>query len=350
LRSLVLVLALAGCGPSRPPTPTPAAPEPVHESDDGRYDAGRALLRRIGIIGASQTAGFGDGVALQRVLDAAILVEHECFDVSSSAHFLRPLDIGRAEVLATSLRQPTLVLAVDFLFWYAYGNKPLERREADLQIAFDLLESFGVPVLVGDLPDVAGASEQMIAPQQIPPPDQIDGLNRTIRAWADARESVVVLPLRAWTEQMRAEEPVALWGSRVEPRLREVMQWDGLHPSARGQALLGLLVLQELEQRLAPLGPNDLRRDAPAFMNAFAPAPEPSPYEDLPPPPQPGGGGGNTQSGGGTRQRSRRRCCNSAITRSRSGSSARRQSRRRPLPPLQPSHAIARLSDCSVPP
>jgi hypothetical protein len=302
LRVLVLLAALAGCAPSRPAAPPSAPAEPDRTGEtDGRHDEGRALVRRIGILGASQSAGFGDGVALEKVVDAALSVEHECFDASSSAHFVRPLDVGRAEVLAIALRRPTVVFAVDFLFWYAYGDKPLEQREADLELAFAQLGSFGVPVLAGDLPNVAGASPRMISPAQIPPAEQIAVLNEKIHAWAESREQIVVLPLHEWMQRIRDEQHVELWQTRVQPRTRDVMQWDGLHPTSRGQALLGLLVLQELERNLAPLGPDDLRRDAVAFMNDFAPAPEPSPYEELPSPPgaHPGGGGGRPQSSGG---------------------------------------------------
>ena len=57
------------------------------------------------------------------------------------------------------------------------------------------------------------------------------------------------------------------------------MQWDKLHPSPRGQALLGLMLLQEVERRFGRLAPDDLVRDPHAFMDTFG---EPN---DLPPPP-----------------------------------------------------------------
>ena len=178
--------------PELPPPPpperetSPAQPGP----DDPRYETSRALLQRIGVIGASSSAGYGDGVALAEVVHQALSVEHRTFDLSSSAHFLRPLDIGKTEALAVVLRRPTIVFAVDFLFWYAYGHKSDDLREAHLEVAFGLLEGLGAPVIVGDLPDVHGASPKMIAPSQIPDATVIANLNQKIETWAAEHDAI----------------------------------------------------------------------------------------------------------------------------------------------------------------
>ena len=286
MRRFVLAVFLGGCPacasvPELPPPPPPepeAAPAPAGP-DEQRFETSRALLERIGVIGASSSAGYGNGVALAEVLHEALSVEHRTFDVSSSAHFLRPLEIGKTEALAVALRRPTIVFAVDFLFWYAYGDKSDELRDAHLEVAFGLLEGLGVPVIVGDLPDVHGASRQMIAPKQIPDATVIAELNGKIEAWAAEHDAIELVPLSRWHARMREGAAVTVFDTTVQRPFGDVMQWDKLHPSPRGQALLALMLLQELERRFGPLAPDDLVRDPQAFMDAFGEA------NDLPPPP-----------------------------------------------------------------
>jgi len=58
--------------------------------------------------------------------------------------------------------EPTAVLAVDFLFWFAYGEKPESRRAEDLEGALKLLEKFDVPVVVGTLPNMKESVGKML--------------------------------------------------------------------------------------------------------------------------------------------------------------------------------------------
>jgi len=143
-------------------------------------DAGTAPTRRIAIIGASVSDGFGvrlraaapkaDGTRPSVGVDLAALLRAAASDpegVSVSSHatsrfFLSPETVAKGSVRKVLLEKPTLVLAIDWLFWSSYGSRRadgepvrncddraerLERALAALQPLVDT----GVPIVLGDL-------------------------------------------------------------------------------------------------------------------------------------------------------------------------------------------------------
>ncbi|MBI5502835.1 MAG: SGNH/GDSL hydrolase family protein [Deltaproteobacteria bacterium] len=189
---------------------------------------------RIAVIGASVSAGFGS-IRVAKALDETIRTPHETGDFAQVFFFQDPFGEGQRQVARAVEFRPTVVYALDFLFWYAYGSGwTLAEREHNVDLGLRQLERLDAPILVGDVPDMTGAADWMLDPAQIPPLPELAALNARIRAWAEGRPNVLLLPLSEWTAPLHATAPVVVDddGRTVAPR--ELMAPDGLHPNAAG--------------------------------------------------------------------------------------------------------------------
>ncbi|MBL8732759.1 MAG: hypothetical protein JNN13_10360 [Planctomycetes bacterium] len=235
-------------------------------------EAAAAKPFRIHIIGASVSGGFedgplmgakeqGDSVPLLTVLkgwcgEHARASTHGTLEMM--ALFTKPLEIGTREVEQAKRKQPDAVVAVDFLFWFAYGyvngQDEAAARAALLEQGLDLLAGFEVPLLIGDLPDMQGADRRMLSPRQIPSPEVLQALNARIAAWAQPRANVRVAPLAQLVRQMKVDG-VVLPLSAGEKRTRPgaLQQGDRLHATRLGMAFLGFSI-QPLLRALLPAG------------------------------------------------------------------------------------------------
>ncbi|MEM7160282.1 MAG: hypothetical protein AAF799_46015 [Myxococcota bacterium] len=282
------VVAIAACRPapsapaSPPSAPVVAEPEPEPEPVDPRRPEVLERLEKIGVIGASQSAGFGTGLGFRDTLDVALRVPHSIHDSSVASMFLRPLDLGSLQVSSMRLRRVRVVFAIDFLFWFAHGVKPFEQRRAELQQGMAMLDELDVPVFVGDLPDVRGASRTMISPLQIPAPGDLAVLNEDIEQWAAQRPLVHLVPLAGWMRSIKQEREIPLGEMIVDESTGELLQWDLLHPTERGQALLTLLVLEHLRQAWGGLSDDDVVAEPNAVVDLATPTHDPGPQGELP--------------------------------------------------------------------
>ncbi len=225
---------------------------------------------RIEIAGASVSAGFIDGpltggaaenssVPLLPVLrgwfeeiDAKIHSRADAF-MFVDAEKIGGLQIDRA------LRQdPHLVVAVDFLFWFAYGDlkvrdlKDAEARLQRLQVGLDLLDRIPGSILISDLPDMGGADRRMLRPAQIPESTSLAKLNEAIAAWAKVRPRVRVFPLASTVAQMKERGVDLPSGDHIlktEPM--GLLQQDRLHATRLGMAFLACS-LQPFVRELLP--------------------------------------------------------------------------------------------------
>src|SRR5262249_46708467 len=117
-------------------------------------------------------------------------------NLASALVFLQPEGGLRKQVDDALKAKPTLVLGLDFLFWFCYGegttdDARLRRFDAGLK----LVESFGCPVVLGDLPDASAAVNRQLTPDQIPSPQALSAANRRLRDWAATRRRVAIVPL-----------------------------------------------------------------------------------------------------------------------------------------------------------
>jgi len=248
-RWLVVVLLLAvGC------QGLPFGGDPQERSRQQGLEA----LSTVGVIGASQSAGFGAGVSLGKVLRAGIRCPSRLVDGSNHLFFMRPLAVGQEQIEFLERHQVTVVVGLDYLFWYAYGTKSMAERKRHLEIGLDNLASIDCPIFVGDLPDMRGASKMMLPVASVPAVEEIEELNRRVLAWAGRHDNVVVLPLRDWVHAIKAGEPVLIDGAPRTVPPAEVFAVDRLHANREGQLIIGQMCLSALKERFPGLTDQDL--------------------------------------------------------------------------------------------
>ena len=224
-----------------------------------------AVTERIAIVGASASDGFGVAVSngsaqpfkaelvdMRDVLLAAAkpgtteLVAH----YATGMFFSDPITRGEDAITRALGTKPTLLLAADFLFWYAYGGggigKTPIRTEADRASLFeqglvqlDRVVTAGVPLVVGNLPDMRASKGRMMAAMQLPEAATLDALNARLAEWVRAKRAVRLLPLTAVTDETRSGEPIRIGSFEWDPgRHGPVMQRDRLHPAFPGLVAL----------------------------------------------------------------------------------------------------------------
>lgn len=202
--------------------------------------AGSAILSRPVTIGASLTAGFGTWRPLATYLDPAIKVPHRPIARHDDIMFFRrPTIVGKREVDDCLAEKPSMVIAIDFLFWYGYGfiwgDDIPKQRLARLEVGLAQLERIGVPLVIGDFPDMRGAHPWMLHAIQIPSADTLGRLNARLREWANDKPHVLVLPLGAWVKRLRNDRwPVETPDGPGRLNLANAIQWDRLHPTRLG--------------------------------------------------------------------------------------------------------------------
>jgi hypothetical protein len=246
LSLLALVpLLLAPGGHDDPPPPAPA-------------------LRSVEVLGASVTAGFGLASELEVSLELgellALALGEDAGRVrtrGSSLFFQDPGGVGGAQVEAALEGEPTLVVALDYLFWFGYGyHGDCEARLRSLDRGLALLARFTCPVVVGDLPDMSAATEgasplfggrALLAPAQVPDAACRARLNARLREWAAARANVRVFDLERFAREVRAPGTLELRGNRWDPeRKAALVQPDLLHTTLAGSAALLVVLCDEL--------------------------------------------------------------------------------------------------------
>jgi hypothetical protein len=221
------------------------------------------VLQRVGLIGASVTAGFGlrselGGLAhLGDFLAAALREPGQVRSFGDLLLFESPVARGQSALAKLARFEPTLVIAADFLFWFGYGAGRSEEERARLfEQGLELLAGIQAPLVVGDLPDMSAALEgrseltggPFLTPDMIPGQELRARLNDRLRAFAAEREGVVVLSLEGLLRAMRGGGPLELPGGfRSEPvAVERLFQADRLHPSALGTAFLAQASLRAL--------------------------------------------------------------------------------------------------------
>lgn len=221
------------------------------------------LMQRVAVLGASVSAGYGLRNELEVDATLADVLQAACPDATFRSHgdamfFTAPTRIGRELADAALAEKPTLVVAVDFLFWYALDYDRLrsgvEGRLEGIEQGLALLDRFGCPILLGDIPDVSVSLQghgpfgvPMIPAYAIPDDATRARLNERIRAWAAERERVRVFSLEAFLERVVEDQAFEVHGNRVPAGARdELLQEDLLHPSLRGNLFLCAGLLDEI--------------------------------------------------------------------------------------------------------
>lgn len=263
----------------------------------------KSLWDRVHVIGASASAGFGvrpplppdhpgrlQPVTLAAIADAARTGAGTVTGDATGLFFLSPSNSGAREVDGTLAAQPrpTIVVGVDFLFWFTYGaadgdgrairdeKQRLALLEAGLALA-DRVVAAGIPLVIGDIPDMSPAVGRMLSKAQMPALDTIARANARIHAWAEERPRVAVVPLARLVTELRSGKPFEAgrrtWSESADGAL---IQRDQLHPTFVGSlALLACIEQAVCEQFLgiaqpnAPGAPQVFRQDPATVSTAW---------------------------------------------------------------------------------
>jgi hypothetical protein len=228
---------------------TSAAPAPAQSLP------AKSPLQKIVMIGASVSAGFTASepfggtntqfFRLNRYLDAALATQHE--PIQNYAHsffFLQPEAQGRQQIERAVKAQPTLVVGIDFLFWFLYGEGFTEQQRLQrLEKGLKLLELVQCSLVIGDIPDASGASEEMLSKESIPNVKTLLAANQRLKDWSTKRRDVAVVPLSDFMRTVMANDALKVH-NQVWPRGKTLalLQADKLHPSPSGCTALTLAI------------------------------------------------------------------------------------------------------------
>jgi hypothetical protein len=191
-------------------------------------------FRRIAVVGASVSAGFG-GTPLADALTAA--VPGATITGAANVFMFRDAVADGATQIDDALRaNPDLVVGIDFLFWHDYNgvdrDDRLARQERGLA-DLDRARAAGAAVIVGDVPRIVTAAELMIPKSAIPPADDLAALNARLREWASTRPDVLIVPFAELAGPLAAGADVEVAPGETLSA-RALMTPDGLHPNALG--------------------------------------------------------------------------------------------------------------------
>lgn len=227
------------------------------------------------MIGASASAGFTlmepfGGTNTQKCrlsfyLDAAVAAPHPPVkNLANSLFFLQPEGAGLLQVQTAVAENPTLVIAVDFPFWFCYGRgtNDAERRQR-FEHGLQILDPLKCPLVLGDIPDASSATNTgIISPSQVAGEPARTAANRRLREWAAAHPNVVLVPLAEFMRDAIANQPLLVHGRTVPAgSTRAVLQNDRLHPTPIGAATLAVGILDALVSQRPEFSAKDIRWD-----------------------------------------------------------------------------------------
>lgn len=246
--------------------PIAAAQDPGGGPAPAAAPAEEAAPARVAVLGASVSAGYGTAGPLEVSKPVPLSVFMgatapagagvDFLDMSDNGFFSRPVRRGRAMVDRAIEVKADAVIALDFLFWYVNGvsRRGDPRRLVGLEKGLAELDRLDCPLLLGDIPDVRHSLDgvgplggPMMRPSMIASEEDRAAVNVRIRAWAEERPRVRVLPLDAMMGAIVAGEGIAVRDLTWKPDdLRELLQRDLLHLTPRGTLYTALRIADEL--------------------------------------------------------------------------------------------------------
>lgn len=222
-------------------------------------------LGRPVIVGASASSGVGaslpsgEPVDLEAVYNVVVRAPHERpRNVASGFHFSAPAQGTIDQLAIARAAKPTLIVAVDLLFWHAHEvvadelrGTPAEviARTASIEAALRELETLSVPIVLGLLPSIDPTHVPLVRDARVPSDALRASLNLLIRVWAEERPNVLLLDIGDLMAHAAAHEPFDVLGVAYSGEaMRGFLQKDNLHPTPAGLIVMMQLVCARLEE------------------------------------------------------------------------------------------------------
>src|SRR5262245_30244889 len=233
--------------------------------------APKSPWNRIVMVGASASAGFlqeeplggpkTDKYRLRHYLDAALLVPHKPVrSLANTLFFIQPEVEGKRQIELALEANPSLVLGLDFLFWFCYGDgRTDQERLQRFENGLKLLEPLRCPMIIGDIPDATCALNSMLTQEEIPSAHAMSAANRRLRQWATAHLNVMLLPLSKFMSAVVANQAISVHDHLLpQGKTAVLLQNDRLHPSPQGCAVLALMALEAFQSTRPSLSTTDV--------------------------------------------------------------------------------------------
>ena len=216
-------------------------------------------LERVAVTGASVTAGWGlqtppikgefggYPINLKHIVDAMILAPHEeVAYFGESMFFTRPVVYGSKLIDEITEYDPTLIVAVDYLFWFAYGNVGFageKYRINKFKEGLSILENIQSHLIIGNIPDVRKAIGKVLSASQVPAVETIQKMNNMLRSWALLHPKVKVLNVYELYKDLLDDATLTTssytWPAGSQEKL---LQKDMLHTTFEGTVAVSLVV------------------------------------------------------------------------------------------------------------
>ena len=217
------------------------------------------LWERPVIIGASVSDGYHHQERLGGPKSDALAMDHfikkhfknniEITNLSHRFCFFSPLIISHKQLFDAQKIAPSVVIAVDQLFWHIYGIFPSEEdRLKAFQNALDKLTTIECPLVIGNIPDASKAVRKMLSPRQVPSLETIDKANATLITWVNNRvlnkKQTVIVDLATFMKLSVADKEIKL-NNITYPAgtTKAFLQSDMLHPTAIGVTAISHAVM-----------------------------------------------------------------------------------------------------------
>lgn len=258
-------------------------------------EAPSGVFERVVILGASLSNGSG----LRKwygfpgdfaPLAATIIRRPAHFETFADTNFFAaPQRLGEQYSAQALEAEPTLLIALDFLFWYIHGTKSDERRKAGLEEGLARLAAFDCPLVVADLPNISMALQGQATPlgggplvtqSMLPEPELRQALNARLVAWADERRAagkqVVIVPFNHFLALVERNQPFSVGEDQWPADVRnELLQSDLLHPTLEGGYIVSLLMAEAMVEQSELFSEDDFRWSMAELRSAFPAASTP---------------------------------------------------------------------------
>ncbi len=217
----------------------------------------------LAIIGASISAGLFSGTSMAQVLEAAIGQPKRITDRSATWFYSDPPGYAKRMIRQLQQDRPSIVLALDYLFWFGYGPKTFGYRKKQIQQALELLDTLKCRVIVGDLP--ALSASMLLRQKEIPSTKELQDLNKLIRKWGIRNPRATIFPLAALTRSVQNRQRIEINASPWRFNKQQMLQFDGLHLTRNGLIAVTAIVLEELKRACPVLDKNTTLTDPTAI-------------------------------------------------------------------------------------
>ena len=244
-------------------------------------------LERVAVTGASVTAGWGlktppikgdfggYPINLKHIIDAMILTPHEeVAYFGEPMFFAEPVVHGKELIERITAYDPTLIIAVDYLFWFAYGDVGLSGEEFRIKKfneGLSCLENVKSDLLIGNIPDVHKAIGRVLSASHVPTVETIQKMNRMLNLWVLLHQNVTVLDVYtlygALLDDAAIKTDTFTWPAGSKEKL---LQKDMLHMTLEGTVAASLVVADAIGLEEIETNPKILMLKAAAIARAAA--------------------------------------------------------------------------------